>query len=874
MLIYVFVNNIGEIFLSNHYKPKIMEVEQPANTPKITTNLFSFKTFRSPDKIAYNEIHQFFIYHPDLTQGTFNEAFLLDTDEKNKTKRENVIKNLKPVKHYREIRAMNTDFYDYSCLLMEQRRNDSSRPPFDVKPPQPLSKDHYLKIWNELFIQIITQQSATVRQTCLQLIITQFYIENIKRLTRDDISKLTVVIPDILIDWLRRLRYAKCGGELFGVHNLGIQEYRRVEQTLCCYVPGEISHIENIMAKEYKEKSTRNLLRTENTTEITNETEIENINDTTTAERNELSSETARELQKDKSFDISGSVTVSKDSKIFGSISANASTGYNNSSSSSLSNTEAKNYAKEVTERALERVVQRTSEKRTYKMIKEFEENNKHGFDNRGGSLHVTGVYRWVDKIYDNQLVNYGKRLVLEIEVPHPAQLYKKAMEWESKKKADQQAVLTPPKTLSEFGIDRADDIDSDNAQNAATAYGVTIQNYESQTQYLNVDIPVTEVENKSSSQSQTLSNIIIPDGFVAERIDGVGSFNYKTTTGTAYIEFKFSGYVTHQGDYKDKGQKNFDYHFLLTPNLEGSISVVVAYRRTNSYSGSLKVKCVSDPRLITEWQQDTLATLQTAYQKKLDQYNEELKLQQAALQAEADQEKSEDYSNSAINRLIEERELKRASIEMMSKPYCYNMGLGFTNCQTYTCQSACDEEEIKANVPVIVQNQALENYASFIKFFETAFQWEILSYIFYPYYYNEKCRWYELLQTKNADPIFEAFLQSGMAKVLVPIRPQFEKSVLWYLETGEISPECDVVPETADNRYESLLKDLGNQDEVTVEGTWKTRIPSTLTIIQAKSTYFEDQKGLPCCDDEKSSFDSDDRVLEEKDDKPKPEGE
>lgn len=853
-------------------KLKLMEIEEPAKAPKITTNLFSFKTFRSPDKIAYNEKNQFFIYYPDLTQGLFNQDFLLNTDEKNNSQYDDFIKDLKPVKHYREIRAMNTDFYDYSCLLMEQRRNDSSRPPFDVEPPRPLTTDIYLQIWNELFIQIVTQQSSTVRQTCVQLIITQFYVENQKRLSVNDISKLAVVIPDILIDWIRRLRYAKCGGNLFGVHNLGIQEYRRVEQTLCCYVPGEISHIENIMAKEYKEKSTRNLLRTEQSTEYTSETEIENLNDTTTAERNELSSETAKELQKDKSFDISGSVTVSKDSKIFGSISANASTGYNNSSSSSLSNTEAKNYAKEVTERALERVVQKTTEKRSFKMIKEFEENNKHGFDNRGGTEHVTGVYRWVDKIYDNQLVNYGKRLVLEIEVPHPALLYKKAMEWKSKKKADEQAVLTPPKTLSEFGIDSSGDVNSDNSQSAASAYGITLHNYESQTQFINVDIPVTEVENKSSSQSQTLNSIAIPDGFVAERIDGVGSFNYKTTTGTAYIEFKFSGYTTHQGDYKDKGQKNFDYYFNLTPSLAGSISVVVAYRRANSYSGSLKVKCVSDPRLMAEWQEDTFATLQTAYQKKLDQYNEELKLQQAALQAEADQEKGEDYSNSAINRLIEERELKRASIEMMSKPYCYDMGLSFNNCKTYTCSSSCYDEEIEANIPEIIQNQALENYASFIKFFETAFQWEIFSYIFYPYYYNEKCRWYELLQTKNADPIFEAFLQSGMAKILVPIRPQFEKAVLWYLDTGEIYTECDLVPETADNRYESLLKDLGDQDDVNVEGTWKTRIPSTLTIIQAQSAYFEDQKGLPCCDDEKSSFGSDDRVLEEKDDKPKEE--
>ncbi|MEN9326426.1 MAG: hypothetical protein RI943_847, partial [Bacteroidota bacterium] len=430
-----------------------MELEEQTKAPKITTNLFSFKTFRSPDKIAFNEKSEFFIYHPDLIKGLFNQEFLLKKEEKYKKQFEDFIKNLNPIKYKRDIRAIDPEFYDFSCRLMEQRRNDSSRPPFEIVIPRPLPNDVYLKIWDELLIQISTKESLTVRQACIQLIIAQFYVENQKRLTVNDVSKLAVVVPDLFIDWLRYWNFSKCGGKLFGVKNLGIQEYRRVEQTLCCYVPGEISHIENIMAKEYKEKSTRNLLRTENTTEISSETEIENINDTTTSERNELSSETAKELQKDTSFDISGSVTVSKDSKAFGSISANASTGYNNSSSSSLSNTEAQNYAKEITERALERVVQKTSEKRTFKMIKEFEENNKHGFDNRGGTDHVTGVYRWVDKIYDNQLVNYGKRLVLEIDVPNPALLYKKALEWKSKKKADEQALLTPPKTLAEFGI-------------------------------------------------------------------------------------------------------------------------------------------------------------------------------------------------------------------------------------------------------------------------------------------------------------------------------------------------------------------------------------------------------------------------------------
>ncbi len=48
------------------------------------------------------------------------------------------------------------------------------------------------------------------------------------------------------------------------------------------------------------------------------------------------------------------------------------------------------------------------------------------------------------------------------------------------------------------------------------------------------------------------------------------------------------------------------------------------------------------------------------------------------------------------------------------------------------------------------------------------------------------------------------------------------------------------------------------------MEGTWQTRVPSMLTIIQAKSTYLEDEQGLPChCNEIESLFGSDNRLLE-----------
>ena len=56
--------------------------------------------------------------------------------------------------------------------------------------------------------------------------------------------------------------------------------------------------------------------------------------------------------------------------------------------------------------------------------INEFEEKAHHGFDNTLGAGHVTGVYQWVDKIYESQVYNYGRRLMFDVMVPEPAAFY------------------------------------------------------------------------------------------------------------------------------------------------------------------------------------------------------------------------------------------------------------------------------------------------------------------------------------------------------------------------------------------------------------------------------------------------------------------
>jgi hypothetical protein len=88
----------------------------------------------------------------------------------------------------------------------------------------------------------------------------------------------------------------------FGVKQLGIADYKKVEQTVQGYVEGDVAHIENVMAREYKEKATRKLRRSENTTTTSTETEREKLSDTTSTDRFEMQSEVAKVLQEGKDF--------------------------------------------------------------------------------------------------------------------------------------------------------------------------------------------------------------------------------------------------------------------------------------------------------------------------------------------------------------------------------------------------------------------------------------------------------------------------------------------------------------------------------------------------------------------------------------------
>lgn len=635
--------------------------------------------------------------------------------------------------------------------------------------------------------------------------------------------------------------------ELYGVNRIGVADYRKVEQELCCYVAGEVSHIENILAKEYKEKSTRQLTRSESSFELKSEREIEELTDTTTTTRHEMSSEVAEVINKDRQINL-GFNTGANGKYPSGTWNASANGSFAFGNSTSNSDSEARTYAEDVTQRALERIVQKTSMTRTSKILKEFEENNKHGFDNREGENHVTGIYRWVDKVYKNRIVNYGKRLMYEFMIPEPAKFYKEAIivqveeeESTTTSSGGDDDLIAKPTHPKDNGIENAKSITRANYLEKMALYGA------------DAAAPMDRFKDVSESYGQSIGNgnkehtfdgkgLQVPVPYHCISITGVLGGSYQAKSGhSAYLKLSAGGNwqitgLTGEGVFP-RASSNIGIWGL---NLENTINVKINTRKVVAFNFILTAKCELNASDYALWQQDVYSAIMKKYEQQLQAYKDAeaaAKAEAAAAKATQDQAQNEEVaSNSGFNSEIMTTELKRLCIEMITQPFGIDQGKDFYK------TGACD-------IPSLSLTDELDSYSSHVKFFEQAFDWELMSSLFYPYYWAKKCDWKALFQSNDGnDHVFRAFLRSGMGRVVVPVREGFEDAVTYFMETGEIWNGIGLAIDTDDELYVSIM-DETTLIEGEVEGQeWETVVPSTLTIVQARSALL-DEEGLPCCE-------------------------
>ncbi len=612
---------------------------------------------------------------------------------------------------------------------------------------------------------------------------------------------------------------------------LGIGDLKVVKQKLKKYVAGEVAHIENVLRGEYKERKHRVLDRTEEILTVENETSEETTKDTQTTDRFELKKESEKTVQEQMS--VQAGVTVSGS---YGMVTFGAHGEFAYSTASQESNKSSSNFAREVIDKSVSKIQKRTKEERTTKKMHEVEEINTHGLDNKDKSDHAVGVYRWVDKYYEAQIYNYGKRMMLEFIIPEPAAFYEYAQTHKPKKN-----IVPPPipyKWVPDAkgnwvrdGLITHKDINEGNYQHFIRDYnvhGITPPPLPYKT--ISTSIAKDGMPLDGNTHAVSIKELIVPAGYISK----VGVWWDMSAIWSHYsiIEVTIGNKIFRpleifradasfdkrlaMGNNHDRN--DIAYHWFWPEN---PIQVSVNSYDVLSFTINLYALVERTWEAYEQWQIQTFEKIMAAYKAMQIEYEQKMAAQET-MQGIAIQ-----GQNPGINREIEETELKKQCVKMLMDTYLFG---SFDAMKNDGSNPFPDFDIFDAH-----------NEGKTIQFFEQAFEWENLTYLFYPYFWARKNQWVHKSSIYDTDPLFTKFLQAGSARVVLPVHPAYNDAIMYFLENNGNIWKGGEPPRLNDPLFISLADELKDQTDdlanAKPEGEpWEVVLPTTLVYLQDDS--------------------------------------
>ena len=597
---------------------------------------------------------------------------------------------------------------------------------------------------------------------------------------------------------------------------LGVADLMMVREELRGYKLGEIAHIENVLHGESKERTHRRLDRRLETVLTEREKTETTERDQQSTERFELQRETQQTINQESSFDVG--VTV----KYGGFVDVEASTNYSTKNASELSTRAAANYSREMVDHSVSRIQERVREQRVLTTLEEIEETNLHKLT--APNDHVVGMYRWVDKVQDVQVLNYGKRTMYEFIVPEPAvfALFARAKQLPKGMTLQEPKPPTfgPQELMWDWPTKRwvwvARPIEP------LRPHHLQWWNYQQWVAQYQTDVeppPPQYVKKNFTWQSAKLqgdargdaplawegktASVDVPAGYAAVKayiyVYQTGGFaRNETWVGVTVGEISSPAYDGNSGYIDD-----FWYTDLKTQNVakvEGSVPITVAAIHGNIVSVEIEVLCECTDAAMDKWREKAYGEITTAYQNLKSAYEEQLAaaLTQAGIAISG--------RNPGLNREAEQVELKREAITLLAHkwwPHLEGAGSIVPNRELYPKNAPGATEEFPE-----IDFKRFDTQAPLIQFLEQAFEWTHMVYSFYPYFWARKAAWPLLQQLDDTDPIYARFLRGGAARVLVPVREGYSNSLRHYWLTGQPWLGAGLPPVT-DSAYLPIIEEL-----------------------------------------------------------------
>lgn len=463
------------------------------------------------------------------------------------------------------------------------------------------------------------------------------------------------------------------------------------------------------------------------------------------------------------------------------------------------------------------------SEKRVTTITQQIEETNTHKLDNTTRDFNVHGVYQWLDKIYCGELYVYDKRLLLEFIIPEPARFYKETFRQNKENainsKNDKNMPIGPePFSHDEDGKDPIlpEDITEDDYMLYASWYDAEVSPpppysiYLAETFKQDEYIKTKETDTESISTYVSERKVPIPEGYkmTGQWYAPTGAWNNDDKQMNIYIRPSVEG--------------GFE--------IEGTFGIIISTLHFTAYSVVVYIEIRRSDSLLEKWQYETWLKIHEAYLNKKALYDS--KMSELAIS-----EGIEIVGNNPLfNRETEKVELKKGSIMMLTANPIATSGAYY-------------DKKVGNYYYPYINFKTAKKIGRQIQFFEQLIEWHNMLYVFYSYFWGKHKEWVENLFRNDVDSLFNNFLKAGAARVVVPVRPGFEKAILYFLKTKDIWEGKDV-PLVGEPMYLDIVDemkeklDLLNYDGV-LQDSWEYKVPTSLVYLR-NNDLSDSEENLP----------------------------
>lgn len=585
------------------------------------------------------------------------------------------------------------------------------------------------------------------------------------------------------------------------IRSVGVGELMVTRQHLKGYFGGEVAHIENVLRGEDRSRTHKETERSEIITGYETEITTEEENEISSTERYELQREIQKTIEEREKMEAG----VEASFKYGDWVEIKGSFQWERERSEQEESRVATTYAKEITDRSLKKLVEKVKHEKTEKFLREVQEENKHGIDNKDGSGNISGVYQWVDKVYEAQVYNYGWRLMFDLMIPEPAAFVLHALTQKAGIELPDAPKPPEPFTLTPFDINR------DSYLELAAMYGAT--DIEPPPDYY---IWMAKHFDERAEDVDT-EKLLFTKTDLLEIEDGYEAYYYEIQWTPSWLRDDFWFHVFIGTDKVEFTRDHLGHSRSGYLAMRGEASVGMNAGFIDAYTLTIQIKCVLTVEAYEKWRYQTFERIRAAYLDQVRDYEDKL----ALLRSEEGPVEIRG-TNPEENRRVERTELKKHCISVLNEDRFLWFDAILEDVGTY---------------PEIDFGEA-QTEGAYIRFFEQAFEWEQMSYVLYPYFWGRKRHWVERFLTNETDPKFAEFLKAGACRVVLPVRLGFEDAVLHFLETGMVWNGSDELPEISSDLYLPIAQEIrertGEEPSDTPFGNpWEVRVPTALVKLR-----------------------------------------